>query len=296
MEMKKIILDTDIGSDIDDAIALAYLLRQPECELLGVTTVSGDAINRAGMASAICLAAGKPDIPIYAGTEPPLLTPQMQPTAHQAAVLDKWNHAKDFPVGEHIEFMRKTIHKYPNEVTLLAIGPMTNVALLFATDPEIPSLLKELVLMCGIFTYGHIGAYSCLSEWNARCDPYATAIVYNASVKRIRSIGLDVTTQVTMPRGEVMEKFTADVLQPVLDFAGVWFNHTGSITFHDPLAAATIFDDDICKFTRGKVSVETESSKIKGLTYWTPDETGTHEVALGVNAEAFFEHYFSIVK
>ena len=295
MEMKKILLDTDIGSDIDDAIALAYLLRQPECELMGITTVSGDAINRASMASAICLAAGKSDIPIYPGTELPLLTPQMQPVAHQAAVLDKWAHEKNFPMGEHIEFMRRTIRANPHEITLLAIGPMTNVALLFATDPEIPSLLKELVLMCGIFTYGHIGAYSCLSEWNARCDPYATAIVYNAPVKRIRSIGLDVTTQVTMPKNEIIERFTADVLRPVLDFSGVWFKNTGTITFHDPLAAATIFDESICSFSKGKVSVEVESSKIKGLTYWNNDENGTHEVALGVNPEAFFKHYFSIV-
>ena len=296
MTEKKILLDTDIGSDIDDAIALAYLISQPACQLLGVTTVSGEAEKRAMMASAICKAAGKEGIPIYPGNEAPILTPQLQPVAKQAAVLDKWPHETKFPMYDHIEFMRKTIYENPNEVTLLAIGPMTNVALLFASDPEIPALLKELVLMCGIFTYGHIGAYSCLSEWNARCDPYATAIVYRAPVKRIRSIGLDVTTQVTLSKKEIISQFSAEVLKPILDFSGIWFEDSKMITFHDPLAAATIFDDSICKFTSGHVEVELDSSRMKGLTYWTPDDSGNHEVALAVNKDRFFNHYFEIVK
>ena len=81
----KVLLDTDIGSDIDDAVTLAYLLAQPKCDLLGVTTVSGEAEKRAQIASAICIAVGK-DIPIYPGRETPLLIQEGQVIAEQAAV------------------------------------------------------------------------------------------------------------------------------------------------------------------------------------------------------------------
>ena len=111
--MEKILLDTDIGSDIDDAVCLAYLLNQPKCELLGITTVSGEAEKRAMMASVICRAASRSDIPIFPGTEQPLLTPQKQPVAYQAVKLPKWEHQNDFPKNEHIEFMRRTIRKFP---------------------------------------------------------------------------------------------------------------------------------------------------------------------------------------
>lgn len=292
--MKKVILDTDIGSDIDDAICLAYLLSHPECNLLGVTTVTGESDKRAMMASAICKAAGKNSIPIFPGAQVPLITPQMQPVAKQAQVLSKWEHETEFPKGEAIEFMRRTIRKYPNEVTLLAIGPMTNVALLFSIDPEIPMLLKELVVMCGVFTY-KLSTFVCLSEWNARCDPYATYIMYNAPVKKIRSIGLDVTTKVTMDKKQTVACFKADVLQPVLDFSDVWFNDCETVTFHDPLAAAVIFNEDICRFETGKIETEIESSRLGGLTYWTPTPDGNCEVAFDVDNEKFFKHYFEIV-
>lgn len=290
---EKLLFDTDIGSDIDDAVCLAYLLSQPDCELLGITTVSGEPVNRARLASAICKAANK-NIPIYPGTERPLLIKQKQPVATQAKALDRWAHERQFPEGEAIEFMRRTIHSNPGEITLLAIGPLTNIALLFSTDPEIPGLLKSLVLMCGVFTYQlpNIGPI----EWNAICDPHAAAIVYNAPVKIHRSIGLDVTCQVKMERDEVKRRFKADVLKPVLDFAGVWFENAGEITFHDPLAAAVIFDENICRFERGTVDVELDSKRLSGLTHWSPDgEAGSHEVALGVESDRFFKHYFSIV-
>jgi purine nucleosidase len=295
--MKKILLDTDIGSDIDDAFTLAYLLSHPDCDLLGITTVSGDGDRRAMMASAMCKAAGKGNIPIYPGVEKPLLIPQKQPIAKQAEVLSKWEHEKNYPKGEAIEFMRQTIRKNPHEVTLLAIGPMTNIGLLFSIDPEIPSLLKELVLMCGVFTYG-LKAYVCLSEWNARCDPHATAMMYSAPVKNIKSVGLDVTTQVTMKKSDIFARSKADVLKPVLDFCNVWADNESDAvsTFHDPLAAAVIFDDSICTFKRGNVSVEIESKRAEGLTYFDEDPNGRNEVALTVDSERFFEHYFSIVK
>ena len=101
--------------------------------------------------------------------------------------------------------MRRTIRSNPGDITLLAIGPMTNVALLFSIDPEIPKLLKSLVLMCGVFT-NHLAGVGPV-EWNAICDPHAAAIVYSAPVRIHRSIGLDVTCQVVMDKAEVKEKF-----------------------------------------------------------------------------------------
>jgi purine nucleosidase len=82
--MTKVLLDTDIGTDVDDAVALAYLLSHPDCELLGITTVTGEATKRASLASVVCKAAGK-EIPIYPGAEHPMQGEQRQPAAQQAA-------------------------------------------------------------------------------------------------------------------------------------------------------------------------------------------------------------------
>ena len=294
----KILLDTDIGSDIDDAVCLAYLLANQECELLGITTVSGEADRRAQMASALCTVAGK-KVPIYPGREEPLLPGlAWQPKAPQASALVRWAHEEFFPKGQAVEYLRQTIRTHPGEVMLLSIGPLTNVAALFAADAEIPSLLKGLVMMCGVFTNQRAGVGPL--EWNAMLDPLATAIVYRAAARIHRSIGLDVTTQVTMPAVEVRQRFQVPLLRPVLDFAEVWFQHVDRITFHDPLAAATIFDDGICTFERGRVDVELKSDRLLGMTHWsgvskeiTPP-SGPHEVALEVNPQRFFEHYFSV--
>ncbi|GCE27700.1 hypothetical protein KDA_31840 [Dictyobacter alpinus] len=285
----KVILDTDIGSDIDDAVCLAYLLAQPACNLLGITTVTGEADKRAMLASTLCKIAGK-DIPILPGTEKPLLIKARQPHAAQAAALAKWDHETTFPRGEAIEFLRQTIRANPGEIVLLGIGPMTNLALLFSVDPEIPSLLKSLVLMCGVFTRGESER-----EWNALNDPHATHIVYQAAVRQHRSIGLDVTTQVKMSSEQFKEKCTTPLLQPVLDFAQVWFQGSDTVTFHDPLAATTIFNDTICTFTPGDVTVELQQPELAGKTDWHPNSSQPrHEVALAVNQERFFEEYFSV--
>lgn len=291
--MTKIILDTDIGSDIDDAVCLAYLLAQPHCELLGITTVTGEVEKRAMLASALCKVAGK-QVPIYPGADTPFLIEQKQPLAQQAAALDKWDHDTLFPKGQAVEFLRQTIHRYPGEVTLLTIGPLTNIGLLFKADPEIPHLLKQLVLMCGVFTTKTVDT---ALEWNAMLDPHATAIVYRAPVPVHRSIGLDVTCRVTMPAAQVRQKFQTPLLRPVLDFAEVWFQNADKITFHDPLAATTIFDDSICVFERGNVEIEVSDQKLLGQTRWQPGaQPGRHEVALDVSDKHFFEHYFGTLK
>ena len=288
----KILLDTDIGSDIDDAVCLAYLLANPKCDLLGITTVSGESHKRAMLASVLCKIAHK-NIPIYPGTENPLLGPQKQPLAPQAKALKDWAHKKTFPQGKAIEFLRKTIHQHPHEIILLSIGPLTNIALLFKTDSTIPSLLKGLVSMCGCFSnrLPNVGPL----EWNALCDPHATAIVYNTPLKFHRSIGIDITFQVTMDIKQVTRKFQTKLLQPVLDLAQIWFQERDKIIFHDPLAATTIFNNQICTFQKGNVNVELVKRNSLGQTHWSPNSRKTkHEIATSVNPTRFFNHYFSV--
>jgi inosine-uridine nucleoside N-ribohydrolase len=123
----KLLLDTDIGSDIDDAVCLAYLLAQPACELMGITTVTGEAEKRAMLASVLCKRAGV-EVPIFPGAEKPLLGPQRQPKATQSRALRNWEHDREFPRGQALEFLRQTIRTHPGEITLLAIGPLTNVS------------------------------------------------------------------------------------------------------------------------------------------------------------------------
>jgi inosine-uridine nucleoside N-ribohydrolase len=285
----KILLDTDIGSDIDDAVCLAYLLANRQCDLLGITTVSGEPVQRAQMASALCKVAGA-HTPIYPGAERPLLIEQKQPYAKQAARLKGWNHDTEFPDGQAVEFLRHTIRSYPGEITVLAIGPLTNIALLFSVDPEIAGMLKGLVLMAGVFSHSVAP-----TEWNIICDPHAAAIVYRAAAGVHRSIGLDVTTRVVMTKKDVTRKFTAPLLLPVLDFASVWFEHQERIMFHDPLAAATIFDKSVCTFERGVVSVELSNRDNLGKTTFQPEKAkGAHEIAVKVDPDRFFEHYFSV--
>ncbi len=291
----KLIYDTDIGSDIDDALALAYLLAQPECELLGVTTVTGEAERRAMMVSALCKVAGK-SIPIYPGVERPLLVPTRQPHSPQADALDKWPHDTNFPHAEAIEFMRQTIRAHPGEITLLGTGPMTNIALLFTIDPDIPALLKRLVLMCGIFARQQTSTQPVNEpEWNALNDPHAAEIVYRAPVALHQSVGLDVTTRVTMPVPEFRARCTAPLLQPILDFAAIWSSNYDTITFHDPLAAACIFNPAICTFTPGTVSVELDNKDLAGETHWNPAEPNPrNQVAFSVEPALFFQEYFHV--
>ena len=295
MDTIPLLFDTDIGSDIDDAVALAYLLHQPRCELLGITTVTGEPDKRAALADAICQAGGRGDVPVYVGLAAPLLVAPLQPQAAQAEVLTGRAHRAFGPQPTAIDFLRRTIRARPGEITLLATGPLTNLAVLFALDPEIPGLLKELVIMGGVFyTRGYDQTNA---EWNIRNDPHAAALVFNAPVPRLVAVGLDVTMQCRMPSEEVRERFTqaGPPLDLVLEMAEVWFRHTSQITFHDPLAAALIFEPSLCVLERQRVEVELTSPRGLGQTYFDTDAPQKpHKIAVGVEAEAFFKHYFAV--
>jgi len=150
-EREKILLDTDIGSDIDDAVALAYLLANPKAKLLGITTVTGEAQKRAALAEHL-VGLVPQNVPVLAGYEAPQHIASRQPVAQQAvklnpAVLRALPTTHD--PEQAIDFMANTIYAHPNEVTLLAVGPFTNVARLLAREPGISRLLKEIVIMGG---------------------------------------------------------------------------------------------------------------------------------------------------
>ena len=290
--MTKVLLDTDIGTDVDDAVALAYLLAHPDCELLGITTVTGEAEKRASLASVLCQAAGK-DIPIYPGADHPMQGEQRQKIAQQAEVLPRWPHRSGFPNGQAVDFLAQTIRSHPSEVTLLTVGPLTNVGLLFSAHPDIAALLGGLVMMGGNFD--ETGPEAKRIEWNVAGDPLASEIVYGTQVHLHRSLGLNVTQQVVMTAKEVREKFTTPLLIPVLDMAEIWFaQFYPSITFHDPLAAATIFESDLCTYQQGQVKVDRVNEP--GKTIWQADGYhAPHEVAVTVDVDRYFGHFFKVI-
>ncbi len=283
------LLDTDIGSDIDDAVALAYLLKKPECELLGITTVSGDVQERAALAEAICLSVGRTDIPIHCGRRNVLVDGPGQPKVPQFEAIAHKHPRLDRPENDAVWFLRDTIRKRPGEITLLTIGPYSNIAILFALDPEIPYLLKSIVSMGGVFHGGD------RKEWNALVDPAATAMVYSAYRRNHISVGLDVTEQCKMSAHEVRSRFTDEPLLTVAAMAETWFKHSEVMTFHDPLAAALIFRPELCTYETGQVQVSYGvGDKDSGHTKLVPVD-GPDKVAKTVDVPAFFEEYFRIV-
>lgn len=307
---EKIILDTDIGTEVDDAITLAYLLANPDAELIGITTVTGEVQKRSMMASVLCKIAGK-DVPIVSGCEKPILVPQLELYAPQAKILERWSHDTEFPKNRAVSFMQEMIHRYPGEITLVCIAPLTNIGLLFAMDPEIPSLLKGLILMCGSPTYTRydntsermsamaqsdfivLGSKGVL-ENNALIDPHAAKIVYDADIKLHRTVGLNVTSRLIMKPEEASRIFTHPLLEPVMDIAREWFKDEPRVTFHDPLAAVSLFHPEVCGYRNGKITVETESTLLSGFTYWREAQDGMHQVAVEVDRERFFEYLFCV--
>ncbi|MGI4789941.1 MAG: nucleoside hydrolase [Janthinobacterium lividum] len=297
MDTIPVLLDTDIGSDIDDAVALAYLLSQPRCELLGITTVTGEPHKRASLADAVCRVAGRTDIPIHVGVEAPLLVMQNQPQASQfEALTERWPHSEFAQENTAISFLRETIRSRPGEITLLAIGPLTNIALLFALDPEIPSLLKRMVIMGGqFFGAAEGGLRTC--EWNMLCDPHAAAMVFAAPLPSLTAVGLDVTTQCVLPADECRHRFSLSdgPLKLVGEMAEVWFRGSKTITFHDPLAAALLFAPSLCETVPAHVAVELVSPLTPGQTVLQAEPPLRHQVARTVDTEAFFTYFFETV-
>ena len=284
--MEKILLDTDIGGDIDDAVCLAYLLREPACDLLGITTVCGQSGVRASVADAICRAAGR-DVPIVAGMDRPLQPIPLYPTPDGAEALPDWPH-RSYPAGDAPAFLYRKIRAHPHEVILLGIGCMTNLGALFRRYPDAAGLLKGLVVMNGYF--GAAPLKEAWENWNAWADPLASSLVFSARTALHRAVPLEVTAQLTLKAeqaGRLLRQDSA-LMRAVRAFGEAWLQSSGTLSLHDPLAAAVIFHPELCTYRRGSVRVETEREAAMGATTFREDPGGNVEIAASVDRERFY--------
>jgi len=292
---EKVLFDTDIGVDIDDSFALGYLLSEPRCDLLGITTVGGHPELRAEMASAFCTAFGKPDIPIHPGCGRTLIYPRepLNPTsARQLGKLPRRTFTDD---GSAVPFLRQTIRANPGEITLVAVAPYTNVATLFLSDPEIPGLLKRMVVMGGDYF-----SQKPDSEWNMMCDPEATVVTFGPGgctrVPETFFHGLDVTTKTNRKPPELIA--LSRELKPLNFMTGIvefffethpYYAKLGK-SLHDPLACLCLFHPEVCTYRRGTVKY-TLGGDDQGYSRFAEDPKGHHRVADSVDVAKFYEIY-----
>lgn len=320
MAKYKVILDTDFGTDVDDAFALAYMLANPDVEVMGVVCVTGEALERAQLASALCIDMGQPDIPIYTGLETCILRKQYQYECQQKFLLDRWPHreASAFQECEALNFMRRTIRDNSNEVILCCIGPLSDAGILFQMDPELPSLLRGMQVLGGRFQYNEhserrwlkksgntIGNEATLAQvldWNVCIDGIASAMVVDPSraFDYLRFVGDEMTMGAYMTRGEFNDGLAKRLPPSLVDMANAWVEIGGRdfdrplVHFHDAIGVSTNFNPSICEFLRGTVNVEVDSPTLRGFTTFVEDPEGPHEIAVGVNTDEFFREFTSV--
>lgn len=284
--MEKILLDTDIGGDIDDAVCLAYLLKEPQCELLGITTVCGESEKRASVANAICRTVGR-NVPIVAGFDTTLQPIPVYPTPDGAEALKHWEH-DTYGKSDAPAFLYEKIKENPHEVILIGIGNMTNIAVLFQTYPDAPGLLKGLYVMNGYF--GKEPLPEPCYNWNSWADPLASSIVFGSEIAVHRAIPLEVTDMLTMKAEKAETLFTADssLIKAVFDFGNAWLKSAEKLTLHDPLVAVSVFYPGICNYEKGYVQVETKEESSMGGTSFQSDPHGNVEVARTVDKQRFY--------
>lgn len=273
---KKIIIDTDPG--IDDAMAILFALASPELDVVGLTTIFGNVHTEQATQNALRLLefAGRGDIPVAHGAEVPLCgdLDGVADYVHGANGLGDVPH--NDPQGQRHEryaaqFLVDTIMAHPGEVTLVPIGPLTNIALALAIEPAIVRNVAGVVIMGGAATVS--GNVNPAAEANIYSDPYAADRVLTAAWPLLTMVGLDVTEQVIMDeayfrdlRASRTGAYIEEISRFYLDFYeranGVRMCHT-----HDPSAIAWLIDPTIFRARVGPMRVITEGLG-RGMTIW----------------------------
>ncbi|MBM4419556.1 MAG: nucleoside hydrolase [Chloroflexi bacterium] len=286
----RVILDTDIGTDVDDCLALAFLLASPEISLDAVTCVHGDVDLRARMAIELLGLRGRDEVPVYRGASRPLLDRRpIYWAGHEGqGLLEGLRHRRS-PASEHaVDHLVRHVMSHPGQIHLLAIGPLTNVALALLREPALAGALQHLTIMGGALR-GVDLLDSGYAEHNIRCDPEAADVVLRSGAP-ISLVPLDVTLRAQVRRvdlaairtsGDPFHLTIADQIERYPQFA-----RTGGTFLHDPLAAATLIDRALLTWQNLHVAVETSGEHAAGVTFMRAPAEGyppRAAVALGID-------------
>ncbi len=241
--MEKVIIDTDIGDDIDDAFAVALALRSPELQILGITTTFGDTEMRAKLLDRLLGEVGRADIPVAAGPPTPPKTAFTQLRYAQGGRFAKPSHP------DAVNFLLDEIRSNPGQITLVAIGPLVNVGAAIEKDPDTFRELKRVVLMGGSIKrgYGDIGygpPHGPEPEWNILNDIPSAQKLFAAGVP-LFVMPLD-STQLKMDATN--RNFLFRQGTPITDALTLLYHEWGqeTPTLFDPMTIAFILKPELC--------------------------------------------------
>lgn len=273
MARQRIIVDTDIGTDVDDAYALMLLARCPEVKIEAITTVWADAELRARMVRKLLDLLGLDDIPVAVGEDKPLNSERDAfLLGHEGEGVFDGNEKlslSDAPAADVIESL---LRKYPNEIKVLLIGPQTNLGKILLQKPELAELISEFIVMGGTPFYGPremelFGEKPI--DYNLVTDPEAAHIVFDSGVP-ITMIGTNVTMPTLLKREhfERLKKHAAPATQLVCAMTEKWLKVIGQdqTPMHDPLAVTAAFTLEFLETMMLNVAIETEGRLTAGLT------------------------------
>jgi inosine-uridine nucleoside N-ribohydrolase len=280
-----VILDTDIGDDIDDAFALALVLASPELELRGVTTVFGDAYTRAQIVCRFLHAVDRANILVASGSPvsaKPTQTGQFQYGLRPGA-------ARAPERASAVEFLYQQLKAHPGELTLLAVGPLTNIAELLRQHPDCKPWIKRLVIMGGSVRKGYDPKAQPEPEWNIKCDIKAAQFVFAERVPLVIA-PLDSTSQLRLEADARRRLFEAKtpLTEELRVLYELWDKKTPVL--FDPLAVALCFTEEHCTMEELALMVDD-----KGMTRITAGPP-TARVAIASRREAFLTWYVERVR
>jgi inosine-uridine nucleoside N-ribohydrolase len=275
-----IILDTDIGDSIDDALALAFALHSSEVDVRAVTTVIDDVESKTRLAWKILSIYNRRDIALAIGATEPLLDPAMPAPSKEFDVLTRNDSIPDNARKRAADLIIDTVLQSRGKITIVAIGPMTNIALALKTDPRIKNNIERIVIMGGAYLNSE-------TEYNVKRDRVAAEIVFQSGVQ-IAAVGLDVASQCKLlekdlDRLRLAEDPATNFLVRLVDLAEQQ-THDATPTLYDPLAIAAIFRPDLFEWQTGTVDVPLSGS---GQTIFKPGTSSTIRVAIKANVPAF---------
>jgi inosine-uridine nucleoside N-ribohydrolase len=278
-----LLLDTDIGTDVDDAFALALILASPELDLRGVTTVGSAPLIRARIVCRFLAAIGQSNIPVASGALPQPAE-EIEKQGRYVKSGDGRPRASQ-PVKESaVAFLYQRLKEHRGELTLLTIGPLTNIAQLLREHPDCKSWIRRIVMMGGSVRVGYKGKAPPETEWNIRCDIPAAQAVFASGIPLVVA-PLDATTMLKLedaPRRRLFEAQTV-MTEQVRMLYELWGEQTP--TLYDPVAVALCFEERFCTMENLRLEVDAQ-----GQTRTAKGEANAR-VATAIRGEEFLKWY-----